>query len=182
MVDLNTLIGGNNVSLEYATGINDQGQIVGDGYFHNNLHAFLLTPTTKGGTALAQPASSTPTTPLASPTIVTSNATPLAPILASPPSDSTNFGPTMVSVALPVTQPPAAAAGATSPALPFAQAPLFVPPLTSNLPPAGRDTDSSGPAQASRRRPIGSSRASTPRSPSLCSGMTWPWPGGPPTA
>jgi membrane-associated phospholipid phosphatase len=72
-----------------------------------------------------------------------------APVLASPPSDSTSFGPTTVSVALPVPQPPAAPAGVTSPALPFAPAPLPVLPLTSNLPPAGPATDSPGPAQAS---------------------------------
>jgi sugar lactone lactonase YvrE len=85
------------------------------------------------GTLLAQPASGTP----------------LAPVLASSPSDSTSFGPTTVSVALPVPQPPAAPAGVTSPTLPFAPAPLPVLPLTSNLPPAGADTDSPGPAQAS---------------------------------
>jgi probable HAF family extracellular repeat protein len=143
MVDLNTLINANNVSLEYASGINDQGQIVGYGLFNKNVHAFLLTPASK-----AQAASSTPTTPLASPTIVTSNGTPLALILASPPSDSTSFGPTTISVALPVTQPPAAPAGVTSPALPLAQAPLFVPSLTSNLPPAGH-ADSFQPAWGS---------------------------------
>jgi hypothetical protein len=76
---------------------------------------------TGAGALLAQPASSTP----------------LAPVLASPPSGSTSFDPTTVSVALAVPQPPAAAAGATSPAVPFSPAPLFVRPLTSHLPPAG---------------------------------------------
>jgi hypothetical protein len=49
---------------------------------------------------------------------------------------------------VPVSQPPAAAAGVTSPALPFAPAPLPVLPLTSNLPPAGH-ADSFQPAWAS---------------------------------
>jgi sugar lactone lactonase YvrE len=89
--------------------------------------------TSTAGPLLVQPASSTP----------------LAPVLASPPSDSTSAGPTTVAVVLPVTQPPAAPPGVTSPALPFSPAPLPVLPLTSNLPPAGPDTDSSGPAQAS---------------------------------
>jgi hypothetical protein len=87
---------------------------------------------TAASVLLAQPASSTP----------------LAPVLASAPSDSTTFGPTTVYVALPVPQPPAAAAGATSPAVPLSRAPLFVRPLTSNLPPAG-DADSFQPAWAS---------------------------------
>jgi hypothetical protein len=91
------------------------------------------TTSTAARTPLAQPASSTP----------------FAPVLASPPSDSTGFGPVTVSVALPVPQPPAAAAGATSPALPLAQAPLFAPSLTSNLPPAAPATDWSPPARAS---------------------------------
>jgi hypothetical protein len=55
-------------------------------------------------------------------------------VLALPTSDSTIFGPTTVSVALPVPLLPAVVAGATSPATPFSPASLFLRPLTSNLP------------------------------------------------
>src|SRR5206468_11369753 len=48
MIDLNTLVqpGGNLLRLELATGINDQGQIVGRGLFLSPAgeRAFLLTP------------------------------------------------------------------------------------------------------------------------------------------
>jgi probable HAF family extracellular repeat protein len=63
LIDLNTLIGSSTIVLENATGINDQGQIVGYGTYKSNSsyeHAFLLTPTNTT-TALAQPASRTPT-------------------------------------------------------------------------------------------------------------------------
>jgi probable HAF family extracellular repeat protein len=150
LIDLNTLIKSSTVSLEVAQGINDLGQIVGYGVLKNNgsTHAFLLTPTSTT-TALAQPASSTPTTSTAGPLIASSGDPSLAPLLASPTLASTSFGPAAVSVALPVPQPPAAGAGAPSPAPPLAQAPLPVLPLTSNLPPAGPATDSPGPARAS---------------------------------
>jgi uncharacterized membrane protein len=59
LVDLNALIGSNSVTLEEATGINDQGQIVGLGAINKGpAQALLLTPDTK--TALAQPAAATP--------------------------------------------------------------------------------------------------------------------------
>jgi hypothetical protein len=54
----------------------------------------------------------------------------------------------MVSVAPPIPEPSAAAAGATSPAVSFSPAPLFVQPLTSNLPAVG-PADSFQPAWAS---------------------------------
>jgi probable HAF family extracellular repeat protein len=59
LVDINTLTGSNSVTLEEATGINDQGQIVGFGTINRGSpQALLLTPNTK--TALAQPAAATP--------------------------------------------------------------------------------------------------------------------------
>lgn len=72
----------------------------------------------------------------------------LAPVLASPPSDSTNVGPTTDSVALPVPLPAGAAAGATSPAVAFSPTPLFVLWLTRNLP-AADHADSLQPARVS---------------------------------
>jgi probable HAF family extracellular repeat protein len=156
MVDLNTLIGSSAISLEAATGIHDQGQIVGEGVLksHGSRHAFPLTPTSTT-TALTRPASSTPTASTASPTVAPGGDPSLAPVLARPTSGSTNFGPTTVSVALPLPQPPAAAAAAPGPAPLLAQAPLFVPPLTSNLPPTGPDTGSP--------HPVGTSAAAADR-------------------
>jgi probable HAF family extracellular repeat protein len=149
MIDLNTLTGSSTVSLEGALGINDRGQIVGFGTLKSggSDHAFLLSPTSTT-TALAQRPSSTPMTSPAGPTVAPGGDPSLVPILASPPSDGASFGPTTVSAVLPVPQPPATAAGATSPAVPFSPTPLFVPPLTSNLPPAGR-ADSFQPIWAS---------------------------------
>jgi sugar lactone lactonase YvrE len=72
----------------------------------------------------------------------------LAPVLASRPSESTVFGTSTVSVALPVPLPPAAAAGATNPAVPFSPAPMFLQWLTSNVPSAVH-ADSLQPAWAS---------------------------------
>jgi probable HAF family extracellular repeat protein len=135
MVDLNTLISATNVTLEVASGINDQGQIVGTGYFNNEFHAFLLTPTTTTK-ALAQRASSTSPGTVAGLTSVPGSDMSLAAVLALPTSDSTIFGPTTVSVALPAPQPPAAATGAANPAVPFSSTPMFVQWRTSNLPAA----------------------------------------------
>ncbi len=45
MVDLNTLIPANSGwELDYASGVNDLGQITGQGFFGNQYHIFLLTP------------------------------------------------------------------------------------------------------------------------------------------
>jgi probable HAF family extracellular repeat protein len=147
MVDLNTLISATKVTLEVASGINDQGQIVGTDYFNNEFHAFLLTPTTTTK-ALAQRASSTPPGTVAGLTGVPGSDTSLAAVLALPTSDSTIFGPTTVSVAMPVPQPLAAVTGATSPAMPFSLALPFEPPLTGHLPPTGH-VNSFPPAWAS---------------------------------
>jgi probable HAF family extracellular repeat protein len=59
MIDLNTAIKSSTFLLEIATGINDQGQIVGEGLVKSNAktHAFLLSPSSTTP-ALAQPASS----------------------------------------------------------------------------------------------------------------------------
>jgi probable HAF family extracellular repeat protein len=184
MIDLNTLIGSSAISLEAATGINDQGQIVGAGVLKSNgsRHAFLLTPTSTT-TALAQPASSTPTASTAGPTVAPGGDPSLAPVLARPTSGSTNFGPTTVPVALPVPQPPAAAA-APGPAPLLAQAPLFVPPLTSNLPPAGADTGSPHPAETSAAaadRALASLDAELSWAP-VAEDLALLWPGAVPTA
>jgi probable HAF family extracellular repeat protein len=62
MINLNTLIKSSTFFLRTATGINDQGQIVGYGTVKSNAntHAFLLSPTSTT-TTLAQPASSVQT-------------------------------------------------------------------------------------------------------------------------
>jgi probable HAF family extracellular repeat protein len=148
MLDLNTLIGSNAILLESATAINDQGQIVGYGVLQSNgsTHAFLLSPTSTAK-ALAQPASSTPPGTIASPTSVPGSDTSVAPVLASPPSGISSFGPAAASISLWLSQPTAAPAGAASPAVPVAPAAPFVPPLTSNLPPADH-ADSFQPALA----------------------------------
>jgi probable HAF family extracellular repeat protein len=50
MTDLNTLIpSGSGWCLLSATGVNDMGQIVGNGFLNGSLHAFLLTPSSGGG-------------------------------------------------------------------------------------------------------------------------------------
>jgi hypothetical protein len=67
MVDLNTLIGSTSLTLEDATGINDQGQIVGLGKRNQTAFAFLLTPTKSTTLALAQLANGTATAPAPSP-------------------------------------------------------------------------------------------------------------------
>jgi probable HAF family extracellular repeat protein len=47
--DLNTLITANSGwTLQEATGIDDKGEIVGNGMYHGQAHAFLLTPTSAG--------------------------------------------------------------------------------------------------------------------------------------
>jgi uncharacterized delta-60 repeat protein len=104
-------------------------------------------PTTT--TALAQPASSTPTTGTAGPTVAPGGDPTLAPVLARPLSDSTGFIPAAVPVSLADAPSPAAASGVTSPALPLAQVLLFGPSLIGTLPPAGPATDSPPPARAS---------------------------------
>src|SRR5437870_537917 len=44
-IDLNTVLPRDSGwTLGAATGINDNGQIVGNGYYHNQIHAFLLSP------------------------------------------------------------------------------------------------------------------------------------------
>jgi probable HAF family extracellular repeat protein len=139
MVDLNTLIA-NRVTLEYASGINDQGQIVGSGLFNNRIHAFLLTPA-PNGTLKAQPASSTPPGTIAGTTSVPGSDTSVAPVIASPPSGSGSFGPTGAAVSLWLSQPTAAPADAASQAVPVAPATPFVPPRSGNLPPTD-DADS----------------------------------------
>jgi probable HAF family extracellular repeat protein len=144
MIDLNTLIGLKDFTLYSATGINDQGQIVAQ----SSKGAVLLTPTNPTA-ALAQPASSTPPGTIAGPTSVPGSDTSVAPVLASPPSDSSSVGPTAASVSLWLSQPMAAPAGAASPAVPVAEAPPFVPPFTGIRPPAGHDTDSPQPAWTS---------------------------------
>jgi probable HAF family extracellular repeat protein len=137
MIDLNTLMGSSTIVLEAATGINDQGQIVGYGTFTSNgsMHAFLLTPSTTA-TSLAQPASITPMTNNAGPLIASSGGTSLAPLLASPPPDSSSVNPAALAVALSLSQLPAMPAAVSNPVLSFSQAPLLTPSLTSNLPPA----------------------------------------------
>jgi probable HAF family extracellular repeat protein len=146
MADLNSLIpAGSGWVLTGASAINDNGDIVGDGVVNGQNHAFLLTPTTT--TVLAHLTSSASMTSPAGWTIAQGGDQPMAPVFALPTSDSTIFGPTAVSVALPAPLPPAVA-GATSPAAPFSPASLFVQSLTSNLPPAG-DADFFPPAWAS---------------------------------
>jgi probable HAF family extracellular repeat protein len=56
MIDLNTLVGSSKVTLYAATGINDQGQIVGYGTLSSNgsTHAFLLTPQSTMAAAFAR--------------------------------------------------------------------------------------------------------------------------------
>jgi len=50
MTDLNTLIpAGSGWYLALANGINDMGQIVGNGFLNGSLHAFVLTPNAGGG-------------------------------------------------------------------------------------------------------------------------------------
>jgi probable HAF family extracellular repeat protein len=61
MIDLNPLIGSGNVTLYLASGINDQGQIVGGGSRNGSSRAVLLTPTSTT-VALAQPATLEQTT------------------------------------------------------------------------------------------------------------------------
>jgi probable HAF family extracellular repeat protein len=52
MTDLNTLIPSDSGwYLMTATGVNDMGQIVGNGFLNGSLHAFLLTPSAGGGKA-----------------------------------------------------------------------------------------------------------------------------------
>jgi probable HAF family extracellular repeat protein len=145
MVDLNTLISASKVTLEGASGINDQGQIVGTGLFNNNMHAFLLTPAPTG-THKARLASSTPPGTIAGPTSVTGTDTSVAPVLALPPAGS-SFGLTGAAVSLWLSQPAAAPAGAASPAVPVAEAPPFAPPPTGIRPPADQ-ADSFQPAVA----------------------------------
>jgi probable HAF family extracellular repeat protein len=67
MVDLNTLIGSTHLTLEDATGINDQGQIVGFGERNQTAFAFLLTPTKPTTLALEQLPNGTATAPAPSP-------------------------------------------------------------------------------------------------------------------
>ena len=71
------------------------------------------------------------------------------PVVASSAMTGSSIDPAAVSVALSLSQLPAMPAAAATPALWFAQAPLSVPSLTSNLPPAGQDTDSTDLAQTS---------------------------------
>jgi hypothetical protein len=53
MVDLNTLIDSRlGWTLQYASGINDHGQIVGTGLVKGQGHAFLLTPVPEPNTFL----------------------------------------------------------------------------------------------------------------------------------
>jgi probable HAF family extracellular repeat protein len=134
MVDLNTLISANKVTLEGASGINDQGQIVGTGLFNNNMHAFLLTPAPTG-TPKAQPASSAAMTSPSGPLIRSSRDMPLAPILANSPWGSIHFDLTAASVIQLLPQAPSMPAAPSSPALPFSQAPLMVPSHSNNLSP-----------------------------------------------
>jgi probable HAF family extracellular repeat protein len=147
MLDRNTLIGSSTVSLQAATGINDRGQIVGYGTFKSDgsAHAFLLTPTTT--TLLAQPASSTPTTSTASPTVAPGGDPSVAAILANPPSGSSGFGPAAASVSFWLSQPAAAPASVTSPAVPVAEALPLVPSPAGGRPPADQ-ADSFPPAVA----------------------------------
>ena len=84
-----------------------------------------------------QPATASPTTTAA------------RPVVASSAMTGSSIDPAAVSVALSLSQLPAMPAAAATPALWFAQAPLSVPSLTSNLPPAGQDTDSTDLAQTS---------------------------------
>jgi probable HAF family extracellular repeat protein len=123
MIDLNTPIGVNNFTLYSATGINDHGQIVGP----SSKGAVLLTPTSTTA-ALAQPASSTPTS-TASPLIAASSSTSPAPLLASPTPDSSSFDPAALSVALSLSQPPTTPAALAPVALSLPVASLFEPSL-----------------------------------------------------
>jgi probable HAF family extracellular repeat protein len=126
MIDLNPLVGGNGITLWSATGINDTGQIVGVGSRSSNIRAVLLTPTTTT-TALVQPASSTSTTTLASPTVVTSNGTPLAPTQAQPAtgaqtaSTSSPLLARSIGAAPLLVGPPIVPPSATKPSAPTAQ-------------------------------------------------------------
>jgi len=143
MVDLNTLISANGVTVEYALGINDQGQIVGTGLFNNNIHAFLLTPATKG-TPKAQPASSTPPRTIAGPTSVPGSDTSVAPVLARPPSGSSSVGPTGAAVSLWDALPRTAPADAVILTSSLSRAVPPLPALTGTRPRVG-DADSSLP-------------------------------------
>jgi probable HAF family extracellular repeat protein len=136
MIDLNTLIGSSSVSLEGASGINDQGQIVGYGTLKSNgsAHAFLLTPTTTT-MALAQSANSTPMTSPSDPLIASSGQMFLAPILASSPWGSIHFDMTAAGVIQLLPQVPSTPAAPSSPALPFSPTPLMVPSHSNNLSP-----------------------------------------------
>jgi probable HAF family extracellular repeat protein len=134
MVDLNTLISANKVTLEYALGINDQGQIVGYGVFNNNIHAFLLTPTSTAK-ALAQPASSTAMTSSSGPLISSSGQMPLAPILSSSPWGSIHFDMTAASVIQLLPQAPSTSAAPSSPTLQFSPMLLMLPSHSNNLSP-----------------------------------------------
>jgi probable HAF family extracellular repeat protein len=135
MVDLNTLIS-NKVTLEYASGINDQGQIVGTGLFNNSMHAFLLTPAPKG-TPKAQPAISTPPGTIAGPTSVPGSDTYLAAVLARSTSDSTDFGPTTVSVGQPIAPSP----GQATPSAPSGTWVGVMPAARASSPSLARATD-----------------------------------------
>jgi probable HAF family extracellular repeat protein len=148
IADLNGLIpAGSGWVLTVASAINDSGAIVGSGVVNGQTHAFLLTPTPTT-MAVAQRASNTPPGTVAGPISVPGSDTSVAPIPASPPPGSSNFGPAAASASLWPSQPAAAPAGAASPAVPVAEAPPFVPPPTGSRPPADH-ADSFQPALAS---------------------------------
>jgi probable HAF family extracellular repeat protein len=138
MIDLNTLIGSNQISLGEAMGINDRGQIVANG-----AEAYLLTPTSTT-TALAQPANSTPTTSTAVPQVAGGGGT----SLASPLPGGSSFDPAAVLASLGSVPPAAAPAGAPSPARPASPAPPPVLSPVRALPPADQ-ADSFGPGSVS---------------------------------
>jgi probable HAF family extracellular repeat protein len=98
MLDLNTLIGSSNVTLNAASGINDQGQIAVSGSV--NSAAFLLTPTNTA-TPLVQAASSTP----------------LAPVLTAPlvPFSQARLQPASSTALAATNVPPAASRNTASP-------------------------------------------------------------------
>jgi probable HAF family extracellular repeat protein len=125
--DLNNLIpSGTGWTLTRADAVNDQGQIVVE---TAQGHALLLTPTT------------TPSAPALSAAS--------ARLLVRSPLSSSSIDPSAPSVALSLSQLPAMQAASATPALWFAQAPLFVPSLASNLPPAGHGSDCTDPVQTS---------------------------------
>jgi probable HAF family extracellular repeat protein len=134
MIDLNTLTGSSTVSLQAATGINDQGQIVGYGVLQSNgsTHAFLLSPTSTA-TALAQLAITMPLETTGGSTSVPGSDTSVVSTLVGPLPNISGFAPAVASVSLSMSQPTAAPAAATISAVPFAEGPPFGSPFTNTL-------------------------------------------------